>query len=1174
MRRRAGLTPTLTSTPSPTPTPDVLTRATVEPPRTPAAAPVTTAPVVTPDVLTRESVAPPPAPAPPLLERQARAYAGQEPQEVTLARSLALYRRVIPGVERMQSLAGRVRTTLSEQERAAVAWKGGKGKMPGVPLSQTPLTAPEQAAVSKGELGGPPTGPSIVKLAGMLGIAELGGSALAAIPFFAPTFTAWMAGFTAEGIAEEKGWIPGKPLTRGTRIAAALPAAGLKKAGVPDDVAQTLAELGVWLAAAPIASKLSGALLNRVRAISAEDAAKAIAAMRQAVLEGERGALGREGVVPPVEGEVPAPAPEAVIPPAPQAPKDLTAKMASVIRGAKTVQETAEVLKHEAHARQAAAMIDVLSNEKYTDAEAFKIASGLRSGEIVPKSFDVPEGTFSASELAQGDAAIRYFDWGGKPFDALNARVAFIKATSGIKPYPYEIGLLEKVFGSDVAKALISKRPMHEKILGFFGDLLFGVPRTMQTMWDFSAQLRQLALVTARHPKETLGNMWGANIVPFFSETRANAIDAELRKMPLDLTEEGAQAGWGKLFHAELGATAGVAEREELMASHLLIEGVKVKGVTLRMPGGKESARAFTTIMNKARKDTYLTIAKTWQGTGKTTEDYLALADLLNKGTGRGNLPPWLSGETGQKTAMIFYAPRLVLSRIQHPLMMFSRSPAVRRLAAEQVVGFVAANTALLSVLKLSGAADVELDPRSTDFGKIRVGPTRIDPWGGWQPIARQVVQFAMGSRKATSGYTMPVNKATVAWRSLQSKFNPGFGLLVDLMEGTTFVGEEVSAKPSAVRTQVYNRLTPLFIQDMVDAIQAQGFIGGVLALPGAFGVGIQTYETPFDRITQTEDQILNEMGHTRKEMNDNPGIQAQVHQDPRWQTLRTQLDADAKAHGASIEYRFGAFSREVHDTIRNQQTTDDQRLINWWKGDGAGIAPSEWRAKETDRNSESFNRIDAIKNTLGIEFEEDKVTPDTVRAALDTYYAVEVADYTDPGTGAVDWDGYMASRESALAVLSAEDRKWAEKAIHQYDTPLETEYRQDQPKFDPYLNVSRTLWKEIAPNKVPLEDLITMERDRLTKEHPDQDITHTEAIAQLSFRMPEVGQYYDELAGTKYNYRWDNPETEAYLYKWGLIDKILSPAAAEMYHSWFGRWPDDFDRPPTGYENDAYTRP
>ena len=1142
--------------------------AAVPPPPTPAPAP-TAAP--TPDVLTRATIEPPAAP-PPLLERQARAYTGQEQPETTLARSLAMYRRVMPNVERMQAQAGQVRTALDVQnaQRKAVeaASMGGKGKMPGVPLAQLPRAPTEEAAVARGELGGTPTGPSIVKLGLSVVGTELLTTAVAALVLKFPT----LAAFMGEGYLEQKGIIPGKPVTRVTELAAGSMSSNLQEWDVPKNVADFVAQSVVWMSVgkAPEAG-MQRDLLAAFQGLSKEDVGKAIGALRKPVLEGERGALGREGAVPP---EKPPPPPEPVTPPAPQAPRTLATKMATVIRSAKTVQETAEVLKHEAHARQMAAMADVLKNEKYTDQEAFEIAAGLRKGEIVPKSFDLPEGTFTAEELAQGDAAIRYFDWGGKPHDAVNARLAFVKATSGIKPYPYEIGLLERVFGSDVAKALISKRPMHEKLLGFFGDLLFGVPRTMQTMLDFSAQLRQLALVTARHPKETLGNMWGANIIPFFSEARAAAIDKQLRQIPLELTEEGAQGGWNKLFHAELGATAGLAEREELMASHLLIEGVKVKGVTLRMPGGKESARAFTTIVNKARKDIYLTIARKWQGTGKTLEDYLALADLINKGTGRGSFGPF-GGELGQKSAMVFYAPRLVLSRVEHPaLMVLSRSPAVRRLAAEQVVSFVAANTALLSVLKLSGVADVELDPRSTDFGKIRIGPTRIDPWGGWQPIARQVVQFAWGSRKATSGYTMPVNRATVAWRAAQSKLNPGAGLLVDLMEGTTFVGEEVSASPSAIRTQVYNRLTPLFIQDMVDAIQTQGFLGGILAVPGAFGVGVQTYETPFDRITQTENQILNELGHTRKEMEDNPGIAAQVHQDERWQTLRRQLDADAKAHGAPLEYRFGAFSREVRDTIRNQQTTDDQRLINWWKGEGTGIAPSEWRAKETDRNSESFNRIDAIKNALGIEFEEDKATPDTVRAALDSYYGVEVADYTDPGTGAVDWEGYMGARESALAVLSPEDRQWADKAIHQYDTPLETEYRQDQPKFDPYLNVSRTLWKEIAPNKVPLEDAITLERDRLTREHPDQDITRAEAIAQLSFRMPEVGQYYDELADTKYNYRWDNPETEAYLYKWGIIDKILSPAAAEMYHSWFGRWPDDFDRPPSGYENDAYLRP
>jgi len=39
------------------------------------------------------------------------------------------------------------------------------------------------------------------------------------------------------------------------------------------------------------------------------------------------------------------------------------------------------------------------------------------------------------------------------------------------------------------------------------------------------------------------------------------------------------------------------------------------------------------------------------------------------------------------------------------------------------------------------------------------------------------------------------------------------------------------------------NRLTPLFIQDLWDAIEVEGLAGGLAASPGILGIGAVTYE-------------------------------------------------------------------------------------------------------------------------------------------------------------------------------------------------------------------------------------------------------------------------------------------------------------------------------------------
>jgi hypothetical protein len=46
----------------------------------------------------------------------------------------------------------------------------------------------------------------------------------------------------------------------------------------------------------------------------------------------------------------------------------------------------------------------------------------------------------------------------------------------------------------------------------------------------------------------------------------------------------------------------------------------------------------------------------------------------------------------------------------------------------------------------------VEIDPRSTDFGKIKVGNIRWDIWGGFQQWVRVASQLATGERKTGKG--------------------------------------------------------------------------------------------------------------------------------------------------------------------------------------------------------------------------------------------------------------------------------------------------------------------------------------------------------------------------------------------------------------------------------------
>jgi hypothetical protein len=122
-------------------------------------------------------------------------------------------------------------------------------------------------------------------------------------PLIGPTGAAWMLGFAAESMAEEKGIIPGKPVTRATSYLREPGSRALQGVGVPKPVADTVSELALWAAASVVAPKvIPTRFLKALGKVSAEDAAATARAIRKGILApGEVArALTPEGRVPPV----------------------------------------------------------------------------------------------------------------------------------------------------------------------------------------------------------------------------------------------------------------------------------------------------------------------------------------------------------------------------------------------------------------------------------------------------------------------------------------------------------------------------------------------------------------------------------------------------------------------------------------------------------------------------------------------------------------------------------------------------------------------------------------------------------------------------------------------------------------------------------------------------------
>lgn len=433
----------------------------------------------------------------------------------------------------------------------------------------------------------------------------------------------------------------------------------------------------------------------------------------------------------------------------------------------------------------------------------------------------------------------------------LNALFGFHKDSKGMAklPEPNQIKQLEKVFGPRLTESLMKLRGETRKVSNKVIEAL-NLPRAVLASFDVSAGGRQGLLLLPIAPKQWAKAV-GRGYKAWTSPEYADYVDIQIKSDP-----------YYKKFRNSggfLSQVGGITRGEEVFASKW----------AKAIPGIKASERAYTTTLNSLRFYTFKKYAQKWQGSGKTAEDYEKLAKFINHATGRGDIKgleeyaPFLNAT--------FFAPRLQMGRIQSITDLFKGikgdlkkgeiSPT-RKIIAADLVSFFGGGIGILALLSKMKGISVEDDPRSSDFGKIRFGNTRIDFWGGYSQIARLVAQLATAEMKGTdTDRVMKVDRGNIIWRFIQTKLSPAAGLSVDLVRGETFLGKQLEATPEIVSEQVYERFTPLFVQDVVDALRYQGFTSAAIVSPLAVhGIGAMTYPVrPSSEAAKMKDSLSRE---------------------------------------------------------------------------------------------------------------------------------------------------------------------------------------------------------------------------------------------------------------------------------------------------------------------------
>lgn len=433
-------------------------------------------------------------------------------------------------------------------------------------------------------------------------------------------------------------------------------------------------------------------------------------------------------------------------------------------------------------------------------------------------------------------------------FQSNRAATALVNGTKGIVPTRSDIALLEKVFPpADVEKVTsraIAERHKWEEWL----DVL-QIPRTLQSSGDISALMRQALPVMTRHP-----SLWAQSLPESFSAMRS---DAHFKDFMKKLAEDPAYAE-----SAEAGVTYPDVGRHQTFRGGAQVEEAYGSQQAERLPLIGHSARQYTAFLNDLRLRTWKHLLpkteelalKQAARKGKDADEVLAqahkdLARYVNSMTGRGPLKGKLRSAAPLLNA-IFFSPRLLASRVDllaSPITYARATPYVRRQAMRSIAQLGAMGVAMLYAASRIPGVTVGLDPLSSDFGRIKIGDTRIDIFGGFQPLVKLVMQLRAGAVvSSVTGEREQLNtgefggntRLTIIAKFLREKLSPNATFLVDFLQGENVIGQ-----PFKWWNQLW-RLAPMLAHDIYDTEMYAGphAPAGLVGAVGGLGMTTMTY--------------------------------------------------------------------------------------------------------------------------------------------------------------------------------------------------------------------------------------------------------------------------------------------------------------------------------------------
>lgn len=264
----------------------------------------------------------------------------------------------------------------------------------------------------------------------------------------------------------------------------------------------------------------------------------------------------------------------------------------------------------------------------------------------------------------------------------------------------------------------------------------------------------------------------------------------------------------------------------------------------------KASEVAYSGFLMRMRADIADKLIGMAKDTGVDLTDNFQLRSIgkmINSLTGRGSLGSL--EQVGKHINTIFFSPKMVKSSFDFlTVHTFEKmSPFARKQAALNLLKVASGMALILGTAKALKKDSVEFDPRSADFGKVKIGDTRFDVSGGMSSMVTLAARLlTLSSKSSVTGKVTLLNSGKygaqtgtdvfVNW--LENKLSPAAAIVKDLLNQRDFQGNKITPV-----SEITNLLVPLPITNIQELNKDPNSANVLIAtIADMLGIATNTY--------------------------------------------------------------------------------------------------------------------------------------------------------------------------------------------------------------------------------------------------------------------------------------------------------------------------------------------